>query len=135
MIRYLIDTNGMIALMGGRSEALMRRVEASQPGSIATSAIVAHELFFGAFQSTQVDRNLETLRLAFVDIGVLDYDREDARTAGEIRADLKRKGTPIGPYDLLIAGQAKARNLTVITNNTREFVRVPGLRVEDWSIG
>jgi tRNA(fMet)-specific endonuclease VapC len=63
---------------------------------------------------------------------VLEFDKEDARQAGEIRALLASRGTPIGPYDVLIAGQAKARNLTLITHNTDEFGRVPGLRFDDW---
>jgi tRNA(fMet)-specific endonuclease VapC len=63
---------------------------------------------------------------------VLEFDKEDARRSGQIRALLASKGTPIGPYDVLIAGQAIARNLTLITHNTDEFRRVPGLRIEDW---
>ena len=63
---------------------------------------------------------------------VLDFDKEDARQSGQIRALLAGKGTPIGPYDVLIAGQAIARNLTLVTHNTDEFRRVPGLRIEDW---
>jgi tRNA(fMet)-specific endonuclease VapC len=63
---------------------------------------------------------------------VLDFDREDARKAGEIRASLANAGTPVGPYDVLIAGQAVARGLTLVTNNTREFQRVASLRIEDW---
>ena len=63
------------------------------------------------------------------------FDPEDARAAAEIRADLKRKGTPIGPYDVLIAGQSLARGLTVVTANLREFERVEGLKVEDWTAG
>lgn len=129
----LLDTNAVIALVTGRSEALRRRVEATQPGALATSAIVAHELYFGAYRSQKIEFNLETLRLLFADIVVLDLDREDARTAGEIRAMLSRQGTPIGPYDVLIAGQAKARDLTLVTNNLSEFRRVPGLDLEDWT--
>jgi tRNA(fMet)-specific endonuclease VapC len=63
---------------------------------------------------------------------VLEFDKEDARQAGEVRALLASRGTPIGPYDVLIAGQAKARNLTLVTHNTDEFGRVPGLRCDDW---
>jgi tRNA(fMet)-specific endonuclease VapC len=63
---------------------------------------------------------------------VLEFDEEDARHAGEIRAQLASKGTPIGPFDVLIAGQARARELTLVTHNTSEFRRVPGLKVEDW---
>jgi len=130
---WLVDTNAIIALMTGRSEPLRRRVEAAEPGTLTTSAIVAHELYFGAYRSQKIEFNLETLRLLFADLIVLDLDREDARTAGEIRAVLARQGTPIGPYDVLIAGQAKARGLTLVTNNVPEFRRVPGLEVEDWT--
>ena len=129
----LLDTNAVIALTTRRSDALLRRVEASAPGSLAVSAVVAHELYYGAYRSRKVAFNLETLRLLFSDLAILDLDREDARVAGEIRADLARLGSPIGPYDVLIAGQAKARGLTLVTNNTGEFARVVGLRIEDWS--
>lgn len=133
MIRRLLDTNAVIALVGRRSAELLRRVEASEPGSLAISSIVAHELWFGAYRSQKVAFNLETLRLLFADLAILDLDPEDARAAGEIRAELARQGRPIGPYDVLIAGQAKARNLTLVTNNTGEFSRVGGLNLEDWT--
>ena len=96
--------------------------------------MVAHELYFGAYRSEKMEFNLETLRLLFADLSILEFDREDARVAGEIRADLRRRGTPIGPYDVLIAGQAKARNLTLVTNNTGEFSRIVGLQIEDWTM-
>ncbi len=134
MIRWTLDTNALIALVARRSEALMRRVEAMEPGSLAVSAIVAHELAYGAYRSQRVEHNLETLRLLLADLVLLDFDREDARTAGEIRADLARRGSPIGPYDVLIAGQAKARGLTLVTNNIGEFSRISGLKVEDWQV-
>lgn len=130
---WLLDTNAVIALVTRRSGALRRRVEAAEPGTLATSTIVAHELYFGAYRSQKIEFNLETLRLLFADLVVLDLDREDARTAGEIRAMLSRQGTPIGPYDVLIAGQAKARGLTLVTNNLSEFRRIPGLALEDWT--
>ena len=123
---WLLDTNAVIALVTGRSDAL-------EPGALATSSIVAHELYFGAYRSQKVEFNLETLRLLFADIVILELDREDARTAGEIGAVLARQGTPNGPYDVLIAGQAKARGLTLVTNNLSEFRRVPGLKFEDWT--
>lgn len=133
MIGWLLDTNAVIALAARRSETMLRRIEAIEPGALAVSSIVAHELYFGAYKSQKVDFNLETLRLLFNDIMILDLDREDARTAGEIRADLKSRGTPIGPYDVLIAGQALARGLPLVTNNTAEFGRIAGLRFEDWT--
>ena len=71
-------------------------------------------------------------RVDALQFSVLEFDQEDARHAGEVRAHLASKGTPIGPYDVLIAGQARARKLTLVTHNTTEFQRVPGLKVEDW---
>ncbi|MBH5391682.1 type II toxin-antitoxin system VapC family toxin [Bradyrhizobium diversitatis] len=133
MTKWLLDTNAVIALVTRRSEPLLRRVESSEPGALAISAIVAHELYFGAYRSQKVEFNLETLRLLFADLEILDLDQEDARAAGEIRADLARRGTPIGPYDLLIAGQAIARGLPLVSNNTAEFQCIAGLRLEDWT--
>lgn len=130
----LLDTNAVIALLTRRSDALLQRVEAAEPGSLAVSSVVTHELYYGAYRSQKVAFNLETLRLLFADLAIIDLDREDARVAGEIRAHLAQLGTPIGPYDVLIAGQARARNLALITNNTDEFARVPGLQIEDWTL-
>lgn len=130
---WLLDTNAVIALVTRRSDALLRRVEAMAPGALAISSIVAHELYFGAYRSQKIEFDLETLRLLFADLVILDLDQEDARTAGEIRATLARQGTPIGPYDVLIAGQAKARGLTLVTSNLSEFQRVDGLKLEDWT--
>ena len=133
MTLRLLDTNAVIALVTRRSKGLLQRVEATEPGSLGVSSVVAHELYYGAYRSRKVAFNLETLRLLFADLAILDFDREDARVAGEIRADLKQRGTPIGPYDVLIAGQTKARGLTLVTNNTGEFSRVAGLQIEDWA--
>ncbi len=130
---WLLDTNAVIALVTRRSDALLRRVEAVEPGTLTISSIVAHELYFGAYRSQKIEFNLETLRLLFADLVILDLDREDARTAGEIRATLARQGTPIGPYDVLVAGQARARGLVLVTNNLAEFQRVDGLEIEDWT--
>ena len=130
---WLLDTNAVIALVARRSDALLRRVEAAEPGTLAISSIVVHELYFGAYRSQRIEFNLETLRLLFADLVILELDREDARTAGEIRATLARQGTPIGPYDVLIAGQARARGLVLVTNNFSEFQRVDGLKIEDWT--
>jgi len=133
MKKWLLDTNAVIALVTRRSEPLLRRVESSEPGALAISAIVAHELYFGAYRSQKIQFNLETLRLLFADLDILDLVQEDARAAGEIRAELARRGTPIGPYDILIAGQAMARGLPRVSNNTAEFQRIAGLQLEDWT--
>jgi len=130
MTRYLLDTNAIVALLNDAESSLARRVRQHAPEDICISSIVAHELFYGAFKSQRAERNValvENLRFE-----VLDFDKEDARQAGEIRAALALKGTPIGPYDVLIAGQAKARSMTLITRNSGEFRRVAGLCNEDW---
>jgi tRNA(fMet)-specific endonuclease VapC len=132
-MQFLLDTNAVIALIGQKSDALARRVFECREGEIGLPSIVAYELFYAAYNSRRAVFNLETLRLLLQDFVILDFDRDDARTSGEIRSALAAKGTPIGPYDVLIAGQAKARDLMLITNNVGEFERVSGLRVRDWT--
>jgi tRNA(fMet)-specific endonuclease VapC len=133
VISHLLDTNAVIVLIGRKSDALVERVLACEQGGIGISAIVAHELYFGAHKSAKVAYNLETVRLLLMDFPLLEFDRNDAFVAGEVRATLAVKGTPIGPYDALIAGQAKARGLTLVTNNMGEFQRVEGLSIDDWT--
>lgn len=133
MIEYLLDTNTVIAFAGKKSAEVVRRLDRTSPGTVGVCSIVAHELYFGAYKSQRLEHNLETLRLLFADFVVVDFDREDARTAGEIRASLARTGKPIGPLDVLIAGQAKRRGATLVTNNLGEFRRVEDLRLEDWT--
>ena len=132
-MRYLFDTNVVISLLTRKSDALIERVLICDEGEIGIPAIVSHELYFGAYKSQKVSFNLETIRLLLKDFVVLPFDEEDSRQAGEVRAKLKNLGTPIGPYDVLIAGQAKARDLILVSNNVREFERVSDLRLEDWT--
>lgn len=133
MIRYILDTNAVIALLTKRSTSLESKVFGCAEGAIGLSAIVAHELYFGAYKSQRVSFNLETLRLLFADFTIIEFDQEDSRVAGEIRGELASTGMPIGPYDVLIAGQVKARGLVLITNNVGEFKRVTNLQIEDWT--
>ncbi|MEP6593779.1 MAG: type II toxin-antitoxin system VapC family toxin [Acidobacteriota bacterium] len=129
-MRYLLDTNAIISLLNDTTSPIARRVRRCTPRDIGISAVVMHELYYGAFKSQRVEKNVA--RVDALQLPVLELDQDDARHAGEIRAHLASKGTPIGPYDVLIAGQAKARKLTLVTHNTTEFARVPGLKVEDW---
>jgi tRNA(fMet)-specific endonuclease VapC len=129
-MRYLLDTNVVIGLLNDATSKLARRARRERPADIAISAIVAHELFYGAFKSRRAAQNVALIDA--LQFAVLELDKEDARQAGEVRALLASGGTPIGPYDVLIAGQAKARNLILVTHNTDEFERVPGLRIDDW---
>jgi tRNA(fMet)-specific endonuclease VapC len=129
-MRYLLDANAVIVLLNDNTSKLARRARREKPSDFAISAVVVHELFYGAFKSRRATQNI-----ALVDalqFAVIEFDKEDARQAGAVRALLASLGTPIGPYDVLIAGQAVARNMILVTHNTDEFERVPGLRIEDW---
>jgi tRNA(fMet)-specific endonuclease VapC len=130
---FLLDTNAVIALLNDRASRAATRLRSERPADVAVSAIVMHEMFYGAFRSARVDRNLALLdRLRFA---VLEFGKEDAREAAEVRAFLAGQGRPIGPFDVLIAGQARARGLVLVTRNTGEFGRVPRLHVENWEAG
>jgi tRNA(fMet)-specific endonuclease VapC len=130
-VRYLLDANAVIALLNDTTSPIARRIRRYVPRDIGLPAVVLHELYYGAFKSQRVEKNVA--RVDELQFPVVELDQEDARQAGAIRADLASKGTPIGPYDVLIAGQAKARKLTLVTHNTTEFRRIPGLKVEDWN--
>jgi tRNA(fMet)-specific endonuclease VapC len=130
-MRYLLDTNAVIAILNSAESKTFAAVLKQRSEDVATSSIVMHELFFGAYKSARQARNLsvlEALRLT-----ILDFDGDDAREAGRIRAQLSQRGRPIGPYDVLIAGQALRHRLILVTANVREFSRVRGLACEDWS--
>jgi tRNA(fMet)-specific endonuclease VapC len=128
-MKFLLDSNAIIALFKGHAGFLARMRE-FQPQDFGIPSIVAHELFYGAYKGQRTPESVARVEaLAFE---VLEFDREDARAAGELRASLARAGSPIGPYDVLIAGQALARELTLVTHNRGEFQRVAGLRIEDW---
>lgn len=128
-MRFLLDTNAVIAILKGHAGFIARMTQ-YQPNDFALPSIVAHELYYGAFKAQRVAENLA--RVQALRFAVLEFDHEDARRAGMLRAELAGAGTPIGPYDVLIAGQALSRALTLVTRNMREFQRVPDLRLEDW---
>jgi tRNA(fMet)-specific endonuclease VapC len=129
-MRYLLDANAVIALLNDATSRSAQRARRERPGDVAISAIVAHDLFYGAFKSRRAAQNVALIDA--LQFAMLEFDGEDARQAGEVRAVLAAKGTPIGPYDVLIAGQAMARDMILITHKRDEFGRVPGLRIEDW---
>ena len=126
---YLLDTNSVIALLKGDAAA-WEKLDEQSPKNCAISAIVAYELFYGAFKSQRRDENLA--RIDALRFEVIDFDQSDARHAGEIRATLEAAGTPIGSNDILIAGQARSRELILVTRNVREFSRVADLKMERW---
>jgi tRNA(fMet)-specific endonuclease VapC len=129
-MRFLLDTNLFIATIVHDKRDVARRLRIHRH-EVGLSAIVLHELYFGAFKSDRPERSIPVVEA--IGLPLIPFEAEDARRAGEVRASLARAGTPIGPYDVLIAGQALARGLTVVTANVGEFRRVDGLAVEDWS--
>ena len=128
-MRFLLDTNAVIALLKGHV-GVLGRLRRHALGDFGVSAVVIHELRYGASKSRRRTEN--HARIDALHFSILPFDAEDARQAGAVRAALDQAGTPIGGYDVLMAGQALARNLVLVTHNTREFARVDGLRIEDW---
>lgn len=136
-MNYLLDTNAVVALLRNKPAGVRERYrEAQKSGSyLAVSSVVLFELWYGVEKSSRVQENTERLRILLSgDLDLLDFDDLDAQVAGRVRAALEKIGTPIGAYDLLIAGQALRRGLTVVTANTSEFSRVTDLSWEDWTI-
>ena len=129
-MRYLFDSNAVIALLKEPGGPLVQRARQHRPTDIGLPSIVIYELYSGAFKSQRRAHNMTIVDS--LQFEVVPFDKEDARKAGEIRATLEAQGTPIGPYDVLIEGQACARNLVLVSRNLREFERVNGLVVENW---
>lgn len=129
---FLLDTNVCIRILNGSSAAIAGRLQSTRPADVRLCSVVKAELLYGARKSARIDENLRLLRRFFAPLVSLPFDDRCADEAGLIRLDLERSGRPIGPNDLLIAATARAHDLVLVTRNTREFDRVPGLRVEDW---
>ncbi len=132
-MRYMLDTNIVAYAKNNRPEAVMDRLRKYDLDELCISVITLAELEYGVFNSSNPDRNQLALTLFLAGIEIVLFDDDAAVEYGRIRADLKRRGTPIGANDLLIAAHAKSRGLVLVTNNTREFERVEGLELEDWA--
>ncbi|MBA1202973.1 tRNA(fMet)-specific endonuclease VapC [Pseudomonas capeferrum] len=131
MLRYMLDTNICIFTIKNKPQ-IMREAFNRYCGQLAISSVTLMELMFGAEKSAAPQRNLAIVEGFAVRLEVLDYDSQAAVHSGQLRAELGRAGTPIGPYDQMIAGHARALGLVLVTHNMREFERVPGLRLENW---
>lgn len=131
---YLLDTNVCIHLLNQRHTPIAQRFRQHNPADIALCSVVKAELFDGAQRSQRREANLQTLRTFFAPLASLTFDDAAAEHYGQIRADLLAQGLPIGANDFLIAAIARAHDATLVTHNTAEFSRVPGLRLEDWEI-
>ena len=129
---FLLDTNVCIRILNGASAALVVRLRETGPASIRLCSVVKAELLFGARHSARVEHNLRLLDRFFAPYESLPFDDRAAEHYGTIRAELRAIGRPIGPNDLLIAAIARAHDAVLVTNNTDEFRRVVGLRLDDW---
>jgi tRNA(fMet)-specific endonuclease VapC len=133
---FLLDTNAVIAALKGNPAEVAERLERELLHDVVALPVIAlFEMGFGIAKSARRNDNIERLAVFLqLPIAIVPFDADDAEEAGDIRAALERAGTPIGPYDVLIAGQARRRGAVLVTANTREFTRVPGLKTEDWAI-
>lgn len=133
---YLLDTNSVIAILKNKPASVRSTLEQHLRNDVAVfvSSIVMFELWYGVAKSARQGENAERLR-TFENgkVDLLPFESDDARIAGDIRNRLRALGTPIGPYDLLIAGQALRHRATLVTSNTTEFRRVEGIELEDWA--
>jgi len=132
-MKYVVDTNILIFLCNAKSEKLEQRFKKHPVHDFCVSTVTVGELIYGAYKSKQKSRNLESILKILSPFTVIEYDSKDAWKYGELRAELEANGRIIGGNDLIIAAQALQRGLIVITNNTREYGRVKGLIVEDWT--
>ena len=135
-MNYLLDTNVCIAVLNETSEQIESRVlkELRSKSQLSVSSVTAFELWYGVAKSARLESNTQKLA-AFLRgwISLLNFDEEDARVAGELRAELDAIGRPMGQYDLLIAGQAFRHKMTLVTANAGEFSRIKNLSWENWS--
>lgn len=132
-MRYLLDTNICIYALKNRPPEVLQRLQEVGRAAVAVSVVTVLELRQGAEKSQQFAANHERLDFFLKPIPVLDFEQDDALAGARLRAHLERQGKPIGDLDSLIAAQALARELILVTNNVREFARVPNLQVENWA--
>lgn len=130
---YLLDTSICIYLMKKKHPGLQAKVEQEKLFNLALSSITIAELEFGVAKSLYPQQNRELLYGFLSPFEIIPFSELDAENFGSIRAYLQKRGTPIGPYDFQIAAQCVSRDLCLVTNNTKEFERVPKLRIEDWT--
>lgn len=133
-LKYLLDTNIVVYTIKNRPRMVRERFTRHQ-GQLAISSVTWMELVYGAEKSSQPERNLRDIDGLAARLEVLPYDQAAATHTGQIRAELARQGAPIGPYDQMIAGHARALGLILVGNDAAGFARVPGLRLENWVDG
>lgn len=131
-MNYLLDTNICIYIIKKQPQEVLEKFNNLSPGNVALSSITLAELNYGIMKSSDPTKNQEALSKFLTPLEILDFDYLATLEYGIIRAYLEKKGTPIGPLDTLIAAHAKSQNLTLVTNNEKEFERIPDLKIENW---
>ena len=132
MLKYMLDTNIVIYTIKNRPQQV-REAFKQHENQMCTSAVTLGELIYGAERSSQPERNLADIEGLIARLEVAPFEEHASEHVGQLRAELTRMGQPIGPYDMMIAGHARAMGLILVTNNMKEFERVPGLRLENWA--
>lgn len=131
MLKYMLDTNMVIYTIKQRPASVRASFKRCD-GQLCISSITWGELVYGTERSSRPEQNLADIEAMAARMEVLPFDAQAAAHFGQIRAELYQSGTPIGPYDMQIAGHARSKGLVLITNNLKEFERVQGLRLENW---
>ena len=134
-MRFLLDTDICIYIIKRKPQQIAQRFNTLRPSDIGISAITVAELEYGAQKSQKPEQNRAALQQFLIPLEILVFDPQAAQAYGTIRADLERKGQIIGSLDMLIAAQAQSHGVILVTNNIREFSRIPDLRVENWVEG
>ena len=132
-MKYCLDTNIIVYCLKGMYPAILAQLQSHRPNEILIPEIVRAELLFGAAKSQKKAHNLERINAFLSPFEFLPFAGDAVEHYAEIRADLETRGQRIGPNDLLIAATARAHGATLVTHNTAEFQRVPGLQIEDWT--
>ena len=132
-MKYMLDTNICIYAIKHKTETVIKSFLSHEPEEMCISAITYAELMYGVEKSMAIEKNRIALSLFLSPLTILEFQASAAEEYGKVRAELESKGMPIGPMDLLIAGHARSEGLILVANNTREFCRVEGLVVEDWT--
>ena len=133
-MKYLLDTNICIYIINKRPQLVLERFQECSLGDIGISTITQYELFYGAYKSKYVDQNKIAIREFCLPLEILPFDEYAADICGGIRAGLEAKGAIIGAMDMQIAAVSIANDLTLVTNNTKEFKNIHNLRIENWAI-
>ena len=132
-MKYMLDTNICIYIIKRKPEKVFLELQMIDPQDVCISSVTYAELVHGVEKSVSIERNRLALSLLLANITVMDFDVKAADQYGKIRADLEKKGIPIGPLDMMIAGHALSLGCTIVTNNIKEFSSVKGLQTANWA--